>query len=358
MKKLISKIGLLFLLSCFSIPASAFIIGFHITAQYAGVAGKYHVKCYLYRDCSGLFLPMTYPLTYYTTTYSDTIMLNQTSSTSHQFSSYCIQPGPINCNSSINGNGVEEAIYEGELSLPFADSAWVLSVSECCSYSNIFASPAQDICTHARLNTIVAPTDNLPVFDSIPEFAFCLNITTNYTQTATDADGDSIVYSLAPISCYNMQAVYTFPYSGSNFISSSTPIAFNSATGTCQLTPNFPMFANMSIIATEYRNGIAIGSVERNTEIVSKLGIPLALKENSFKPNITIAPNPANNKILINLFGSNNATLLIRNIEGRIITKQNFNTLANIDLESYSSGIYSVSIQTEKELVVSKFIKE
>ncbi len=339
------------------------LVGFHLTAQYAGSPDTYNIKCYYYRDCTGVSQASTVTMYYKTGSFIDSITLVQTSSSVQTSSVSCVIIGPTpNCTSLI-GNGIEKITYEAQLTLPFQDSAWVLFVSECCFSPVIFASTAQDICTEAQLNTFITPADNLPEFISIPDFEFCLNATVNYTQTATDMDGDSIVYSLIPIACNNMPAIYNSPYSGTNFILSSTPITFNYMTGTCSFTPNALMIGYLSIKATEYRNGIAIGSVMRNTSAkTNNNGTPAGVNENINLPKIIIVPNPVNNLFQITATKIKDATLFIQDITGRVLIKQNFydpdGSGAIVDVQRINAGIYSVSLYTAKEILVTKFVKE
>ena len=85
---------------------------------------------------------------------------------------------------------------------------------------------------------------------------------------ATDIDGDSLAYSMtAPLGAAASPLAFNTGFSTINPISSSPPSSLDPATGIFSVTPTSIEVAVMAVMVTEYRNGVAIGSVTRDIQI-------------------------------------------------------------------------------------------
>ncbi len=88
----------------------------------------------------------------------------------------------------------------------------------------------------------------------------------------------------------------------------------------------------------------------------------VGISENENINNFTLSPNPATNTLTLNLSqqqGLQNATVSIYDIQGKQLLTQNISqTQTQIDISSFAKGIYIVKLQTEKETLQSKFVKE
>ena len=77
---------------------------------------------------------------------------------------------------------------------------------------------------------------------------------------------------------------------------------------------------------------------------------------------MSIYPNPATNSLTINLSqlqGLQNATVIIYDIQGKQLLHENISqSQTQIDISSFAKGIYIVKLQTDKECLQSKFVKE
>ena len=71
---------------------------------------------------------------------------------------------------------------------------------------------------------------------------------------------------------------------------------------------------------------------------------------------VMLFPNPATNAVEVNLLESSTGSLHIFNIQGKVIKEINFENLSSvhIDLNSFTSGMYLVSLKTSK---ISKMLK-
>ena len=77
---------------------------------------------------------------------------------------------------------------------------------------------------------------------------------------------------------------------------------------------------------------------------------------------LSLYPNPATNSLNLNLSQLQklqNATVSIYDIQGKQLLHQNISqTQTQIDISSFAKGIYIVKVQTDKETLQSKFVKE
>ncbi|MCX6310133.1 MAG: T9SS type A sorting domain-containing protein, partial [Bacteroidetes bacterium] len=88
-------------------------------------------------------------------------------------------------------------------------------------------------------------------------------------------------------------------------------------------------------------------------------------EQNNIQTPISVFPNPTENIISLqskNIEG-NNSILSIMDISGRILLEKNVETPNgelnnNIDLRSFSSGIYFVQVKTEKAIYSVKVVRE
>jgi Secretion system C-terminal sorting domain len=76
--------------------------------------------------------------------------------------------------------------------------------------------------------------------------------------------------------------------------------------------------------------------------------------------NLSVFPNPANDKITIEISGkTNESNLAIVNIEGQELIKQKIsNRKIQIDISNLPSGVYFVRLTNDKTVEVGKFIKQ
>jgi gliding motility-associated-like protein len=131
--------------------------------------------------------------------------------------------------------------------------------------------------------------DGKPFVDSAPEFEeikgdyACLNADFYIDFKASDAEGDSLVYSLAtPVTGFSNRAVpnpqalgsSNYPVvnwvegiSVSNMIPGSRPLRVDAQTGRLSFTAGKLGLFVFSIVVTEFRNGVKIGSISRDFQI-------------------------------------------------------------------------------------------
>lgn len=104
---------------------------------------------------------------------------------------------------------IEEGIYTGTVVLPPRTGGYDIGFAVCCR-NNIITNLANPTCDGVTfLNHIPDPGDavcnTMPTFDQRPSLFLCAGMQYNFDHSATDPDGDSLVYAI------------TNPYTGLNF---------------------------------------------------------------------------------------------------------------------------------------------
>ena len=182
---------------------------------------------------------------------------------------------------------VEEAIYTQVVSLPANGDGYTVVWQRCCrnpTISNLGTNfgnfPGMTSTVTIPGYDIIDPIENdSPVFQEFPPVVLCADFEFFFDHSATDADGDELVYSFcapfdgadgnnpAPNPPSN-PPYNTVPYSPG--YSSDYPIASNPAfqidpvTGLITGTPTAPGQYAMGICCEEYRDGVYIGRILRD----------------------------------------------------------------------------------------------
>lgn len=315
------------------------IAGQSITLQYAGTPNTYTIKTRIYRDCAGIPGPQSIAIAYCDGSYPQATNLSVTLALVSQQvlpSFTCATATPMLC---TNGFGIEVFEFSGTVVLPYASSNWHFVWLDCCRNISSTIFQTGGFFCEAILDNLNYPSNSLPEFTPINTPYFCLNELAVFSNTATDIDGDSIVYSLiSPRENTSSWTIpYNPPYSATNFISSSTPHLFDSTTGIAAFTPNLIQSGVMVVLASEYRNGVFIGSVMRDINVSSLNGI--------------YTPNQISGNVFIDL---NNDSLKngldygIKNVFVQSNPQYSFNVSdVNGDYSMYiANGAHSISLGT------------
>lgn len=188
----------------------------------------------------------------------------------------CFQAPPNVC--------VEEAVYVAVVTLPVAPSGLLtLAYQRCCRNNSILniVSPQNTGSTYTETipasNNVVC--NSSPRFTNFPPIALCVGDSLLFDHSATDPDGDSIVYELCstyqgadpnnpmPVPTSNPPfdpILFQAPYSQSLPIASNPAISINPQTGLLKVYPNLQGQFVVGVCALEYRNGVLIGTHRRD----------------------------------------------------------------------------------------------
>ncbi len=289
---------LLLVLSLCLFPAllqAAHIIGGEINYQCLG-NDNYRFRMILYRDCSGngalfdgdLNAPLLATITIYrgnsATPYA--IVDPGAPTITHippDLSNPCLVAPPGVC--------VEEGIYTFTLNLPYTGESYHIVYQRCCrnnTISNIL-NPGNTGATYYMELTPLAQQvcNNSPTFDNFPPIVICRNEPINFDFSATDADGDQLIYSFCtpyrgggpdtdnteapfgvapnpdlPPPFYGL--TFLNPYSVQNPLGTNPPMTIDPTTGIIDGIPPFLGQFVVGVCVEEYRNGQLLSTTRRD----------------------------------------------------------------------------------------------
>lgn len=196
---------------------------------------QYRITLMIYRDCAGIQLSNSYPVTF--SSPCDTFTVNVQTPPGVELSQLCDLQLP---NSTCNGGnlpGIQQYAYQTVVTLPpcnFWTISWSLS-NRNGAIANLTAPGNQQMYIAATLNNTVAPCDDSPQFTAIASPYVCLNYPVTYSLGAYDPDGDSLTYQLIGARGVNASwLAYNAPYSATQPI---TGLTINPQTGLLSFTP-------------------------------------------------------------------------------------------------------------------------
>ncbi len=281
MKKLL--LSLLIFLSGYSFATH--VVGGEITYQHLG-GSSYIITCKLYRDCdpASVDFPGSVNINVDEGFGADFATINFPMSGRDTLSP------PLDTCAVDPGICVEEAIYSGVVSLPPGAGGYHLSFEICCrngSIVNIFDPLNAREAFYAFVpEQNIYLTNSSPVITNFPPVFVCRNVDLNLDFSATDLDGDSLVYSTytpfdgtngigGPV--YgggwppNNVSFSTVNYPGAGFTLAS-PLDFT-ATETVTIDPQTGLMSGtppalgqyvVGIMVDEYRGDSLIGRITRD----------------------------------------------------------------------------------------------
>ena len=249
-------------------------LGAEITYTCLG-GDQYLVRLVFYRDCGGIPAPTSPSISISSSCGNQTLGLTLQPPTPPfpPFDAYLVPHElPVYCQASNCGSGntpgIQEYVFEATVTLPpCAD--WTMSYDLCCRSADIntINSPgSQDIYVEAFLNNVAAPCNSSPQFDAPARGFLCLNEDNTILATASDPDGDQLVYSLyTPWHNPNSSVSYNGGYNPNNPLN-NTEYTFNNGEIDVHPTTNGQVTV-VGVMIEEYRNGILIGRVVRDMQV-------------------------------------------------------------------------------------------
>jgi gliding motility-associated-like protein len=205
-----------------------------------------------------------------------------------------VSPPDIICAETLPDICVHQAEYATTITLsPFATEGYTLVYQRYSRNQTIanLVAPAQ---TGSSYTAIIPPIadaicNDSPVFNSFPPTVICANTPIYIDQSASDADGDSLVYELCDpliggndacpqpgntdIGCDDIPAppydtvTWASGYSATNPLGGSTPLTINPQTGLLTgIAPNLGQYV-VGICVSEYRNGVLINQIRRDFQL-------------------------------------------------------------------------------------------
>lgn len=290
-------------LVCFKAKATH-IVGGELNYKYLG-ANDYEIRLTVYRDCYVGVPPFDNPAK--VGIFSSTNQLLRTIDMT--FRGLDTLPSSINdpCTIPPLDFCYEVTTYVEVVNLPPRTGGYQLSYQRCCRNQNIIniINPG---CVGATYYASIpgpeiAAINSNPVINYWPPPFICADKPWVFNGSATDADGDSLVYELftpfdglnaqCPIianiqlqatacpnniftSCPNLpisppfsSIVWKAPYNQANMLG-GIPMKINSSTGLITATPNLQGYFVIGIKVKEYRHGVFLGETKRDFQLIVK----------------------------------------------------------------------------------------
>lgn len=272
-----------------------FSLSFSLTAYATHIAGgdlfyrclgsnNYEITLKLYRDCINGQAPYDNPASIGVFRTNGSLVENLLVS----FPGSRILPVTLNspCVNPPTNVCVEEAVYTYTVNLPPVPGGYNLSYQRCCRNGSILNLVEPDS-TGATYTTkipdaSIAPCNSAPGFTNFPPIFLCANVPFSFDHSATDPDGDVLVYDFFdpldgarfgspgyPMPSPPAPPPYGFvsflpPYSGSNPMSSVPSMTINPNTGLITGTPNRMGQWVVGVRVREYRSGVLLGENKRD----------------------------------------------------------------------------------------------
>ena len=270
------------------------IVGGEMTYECLG-NNQYKITLKVYRDCQsvniqGNLTPFDDPaaITIYRTTANPVTGLIQYSLENNlsvpiqiqntiaiDLSNPCLIPPTNVC--------VDQAVYETTVTLPFNSLGYQIAYQRCCRNNGIanIGNPGQTGATFFVNVTGDALTacNNSPTFSSFPPIVICQDQPIDFDHGATDVDGDSLVYSFcaprsgaSPNNPSPNQASsppyatigFNAPYTATTPLGGNPLVTIDPQTGFITGNPTLLGQFVVGVCVAEYRNGVFIGSIQRD----------------------------------------------------------------------------------------------
>ena len=232
---------------------------------------QYQVRVAFYRDCSGAAAPQTITVNANSQSCNQNfnITLNRIQGTGIDVTPVC--PNTLTTCNGGNYPGVQQWIFQANVTMPMQCVDWKFSFSLCCrnnAITTINNPGGQNIYIEALLNNLDAPCNNSPQFTNLPVPYICVGQQYCFNHGAVEPDGDILTYQLiTPLHNANTPVTYLNPYSSTQPLNSNPAATFNPNTGDICMTPQQLQVTVMAVRVNEYRNGILVGSVIRDIQI-------------------------------------------------------------------------------------------
>lgn len=314
-KNLTTYLLISFLSLCFGTRLKAsHIVGGEIFYDHLG-GSNYKITLKVYRDCfnglAQLDNPALISIFDVNGNIVDTIrvaLLSQTTITP-SINNPCIQ--------APSGICVEEGIYEKNVVLPPKTGGYYVVYQRCCRNSSILNIPSPGTTGTTYWEHIpgpeVAVSNSSPRFNKFPSIYLCNGLQIKFDHSATDLDGDQLVYSLCdpydgcspppsaggcpvvPPPYSNIQFIP--PFSGSMPMSSNPAININSSTGFLNGIPDIDGQWVVGVCVQEFRGSQLIGTHYRDFQFnVVTCNISMLAQFNDQSTPITISGNTLPNQ--------------------------------------------------------------
>ncbi|MFN8296511.1 MAG: PKD domain-containing protein [Chitinophagales bacterium] len=287
MKKRVLVAFLLLFFIKFSVATH--LVGGELSYKCLG-GGQYEITLTIFRDDFNGQAPLDDPATItifdrsnnsFDTVYYDFDLLNNAGSILPLDANPCITNRPTNVR-------IEKGVYKKIITLPANTSGYKIVYQRCCR-NNAVANIFDDQGSTYEINI---PNTNLcnssPVFNNQPPLFLCANSKLDFDMSATDQNGDQLVYSLVaplqgldandPTICPGIQGcnitrattppydsiIYTNGFNSQKPLGANSVISINPVTGLLTVIPKTVGLFVVGIQVQEIRGGVVLGTSIRD----------------------------------------------------------------------------------------------
>lgn len=297
------------------------------TISYRWISGTtYEVKMTIYRDCNSAT-----PFDGAPGATSDAIVGIFEENTSNLVTTLnlinpvittILPPSDNPCLTNTSGACVEQGVYTTQITLPSATLGYTLIHERCCrngTITNVFNPGDQGAVYSAYIPRSTPFQNTSPVFNSLPPLFVCVNSGLIIDYSATDADGDQLVYNLCtpssggtsaapapnpPFGPPHSDIAWQPPYDLNNLMG-GIPLAIDQQSGVLTGTPSTIGQFVVGVCISEYRSGQLIATYMRDFQFnVTQCNTPI-----SNIPSVDINPGTGIGFIT----NCNNATITFPN---------------------------------------------
>ncbi len=287
MHRLFQKSALIVLLLLQSICSNAeHIIGGEMYYDCLG-GGSFKITLKLYRDCAGPGAQFDNPATISVFNTGNGNWIQDIQIPIPSSGTFFVPPNSVNScyllPTSLN-LCIEGVIYEQIISLPPLPQGYTLSYQRCCRNPSIvnIQSPQNAGSTYTVQipGSAFTQCNSSPRFNFFPPVVLCGNQPFSFDHSATDPDGDQLVYSMCtpydggtftnPMPVPAASPPYGFvvfngpTYSSAQPLASSPPLSLNSSSGFLQGTPAQLGQHVLAVCVQEFRAGVLLSENKRD----------------------------------------------------------------------------------------------
>ena len=171
--------------------------------------------------------------------------------------------------------GIQANYYHGDITLPSVCNYWTFGIDPAiCNRNaaiNNLTPNGATYCMYveATLNNDAVQCNSSPMFSTIPAQFLSAGQVQFFNQGAYDIDGDSLTYEMiTPHSDVTSDVIYNPGLTATQPITYIDSTQFDPVTGNIRFYADVPQITVIAVLVREYRNGILIGSVERDIELI------------------------------------------------------------------------------------------
>jgi gliding motility-associated-like protein len=180
------------------------------------------------------------------------------------------------CTNSAGEFGIERYRYSTVINLGSwanCGTDWIIDWDLCCRNNAITSlnNPgSRNLYLYATLNNTLQNCNNSPRYLNDPTPFACVGQQVSYNHGFNDIDGDSLSFALTSALGSNGSLIpYNNPYTAQQPVLTSggaNAVQINPVTGTISFVPSVQQFAVVTVLVTEWRNGVQIGQYLRDVQ--------------------------------------------------------------------------------------------